>query len=109
MLFFVRKASGFERKEDLLYRVIAPPTEGMATYNATDRKKCAPPDTMALNRLKSIIGAGRNKTAARWKQRGKNILIAPDQTKKKCLRYLADFRLKFHLISLLPWGRKETA
>jgi hypothetical protein len=109
MLFFVRKASGFKRKEDLLYRIIPPPTEGMATYNATDRKKGTPPDTIALYRLKSIIGTGRNKTAAGWKQRGKDILIAPDKTKKKCLWYPADFHLKFHLISLLLWGRNETA
>jgi len=55
MLFFVRKALGFERKEDLLHRIVTSPAEGMATYNATDRKKGPPPNTIALNRLKSII------------------------------------------------------
>lgn len=85
MLFFVRKASGFGIKEDLLYRVITSPAVGMATDNATDRKTGAPPDTIALNRLKSIIGTGRNKTAAGWQQRRNNILITLDQTKKKSL------------------------
>jgi hypothetical protein len=55
MLFFVRKASGFERKEDLLYRVITSPAEGMATRDATDRKKGTTPKTILIYRLKSII------------------------------------------------------
>jgi hypothetical protein len=54
MLFFVRKALGFERKEGLSYRIIASPAEGMTAGDTTERKEAPPQDTMALNRLKSI-------------------------------------------------------
>lgn len=84
-MFVIRKVSPVEDEGNLSYRIITSPAEGVATQNATYSQKHAAQNTVALYRLKSIIGTcGFEPTTGRKQGRDK-VLVHPDQTNEEIL------------------------